>query len=398
MEVWIHFTEHMSPHIDGKGNDVLNIAKFFSNHRKNAQHVIISGKWNNNENNIEELDGILVIRDTWVYKINSLKIPLKFKIIITTMFISFLLFVRFLKSRDLLKLDNSTDVFVFGHHLWGGLTAAMASIICSRCKAYWVLYGTASAYGKIWDVLESITLKVIKSSFKKIFVLDNASKIVQKVLNTVSNDMTVVFPQAVSSNFLNVPKAKDIKRHKSTFSILVLSPHNPAKNLEQVLYAIYDCINSLGIPKHHLNCTFVGDGPLKDKLISLASELGISDVVKFVGRVPHFEVIKYLDGSDLLLATSKHNSNFERVVIEALSRKLPVLVTNTGRTAKYLFHLKTAIVVDNDPKKIARAIVWLMENPKFLKKIGANGYNLIKNKYTMQRRETIFVRSVLGGR
>src|SRR5690606_36765778 len=40
---------------------------------------------------------------------------------------------------------------------------------------------------------------------------------------------------------------------------------------------------------------FVGDGPVRGELETLATELGLGDITIFTGRVPHSEVARYLD-------------------------------------------------------------------------------------------------------
>lgn len=49
-----------------------------------------------------------------------------------------------------------------------------------------------------------------------------------------------------------------------------------------------------------IECLVIGDGPLKEELMRLAQQLGVSDCVRFLGLVPHEEVPYYICSCDLL--------------------------------------------------------------------------------------------------
>lgn len=78
----------------------------------------------------------------------------------------------------------------------------------------------------------------------------------------------------------------------------------------------------------------VGGGPEEAKLHALAKELGITDVVRFVGRVPHSEVRRYYDLVDLNVYPRRSMRITETVTplkpLEAMAQDRIVIASDVG--------------------------------------------------------------------
>jgi glycosyltransferase involved in cell wall biosynthesis len=68
------------------------------------------------------------------------------------------------------------------------------------------------------------------------------------------------------------------------------------EGLDDLLIA---CAALRGNTKQPFGLLFVGDGAVKADLEQLAAELGIADLCRFVGRVPHHDVERYLGIMDI---------------------------------------------------------------------------------------------------
>lgn len=71
----------------------------------------------------------------------------------------------------------------------------------------------------------------------------------------------------------------------------------------------------------------VGDGPARPQLEALAARSGVADAVTFHGLLSRDEVLEVFDRSDVLVYPTRSNEGFPKIVLEALSRGLPVVAT-----------------------------------------------------------------------
>lgn len=84
------------------------------------------------------------------------------------------------------------------------------------------------------------------------------------------------------------------------------------------------------LPPFHY--TLVGDGPHRSKLERLAAELGLADRVTFAGERPRAEALTFLEGADLFLLPSLHDSG-GWACVEAMWSGLPVVCLDIGGPA-----------------------------------------------------------------
>ena len=93
------------------------------------------------------------------------------------------------------------------------------------------------------------------------------------------------------------------------------------KRPEFILKSLADLIKSQKL----VHLLFVGDGPMLTRLQSLASSLGVSEKVHFVGFVDDPDL--WMSGSDILVLASKFEG-FPQVAIQAAAVGLPVIATD----------------------------------------------------------------------
>jgi glycosyltransferase involved in cell wall biosynthesis len=80
--------------------------------------------------------------------------------------------------------------------------------------------------------------------------------------------------------------------------------------------------------------TLVGEGQDREYFIEQAKEMGITERIHWIGKVPHGEVYSYLASFDALvlssLTTPGWKEQFGHVLIEAMSAGIPVIASNSG--------------------------------------------------------------------
>lgn len=149
-----------------------------------------------------------------------------------------------------------------------------------------------------------------------------------------------------------------------------------------------DVIKALKDLPENVHFIILGTGPDESMLRALAGECGVEDRVQFVGFVDHAEMPKYLKVSDIFIRPSL-SEGFGSSFVEAMAAELPVIATQEGGIADFLFDPErnpekpaTGRAVDaRDPKGIARAVKLFMEDKEAAQKIVSNAKELAFSKY-----------------
>jgi len=101
------------------------------------------------------------------------------------------------------------------------------------------------------------------------------------------------------------------------------------------------------------NLSFLGDGPDLARLTQRAEEMGIADRVRFHGRVPGAaSLLRAFD----VIALSSRTEGTPMVILEAMSRRVPIVATLVGGIPDTLSPAEALLVPPDDPSALASAI------------------------------------------
>lgn len=139
--------------------------------------------------------------------------------------------------------------------------------------------------------------------------------------------------------------------------LCIASLHDSIKNISLLLQTVKYVIQR--IPRVQLKVA--GEGPDKEKLISLTAQLGLREYVQFLGYVPN-EMLELLYSEAHLFVLLSRYETFSVVVAEALSHGRPVLVSDCGAPTEYLAATCGRVVPQEDAVAAAKAIVEIYEN------------------------------------
>lgn len=104
----------------------------------------------------------------------------------------------------------------------------------------------------------------------------------------------------------------------------------------------------------------IGEGFQRHELEGLARELGVSEYIEFIGRVPHTEVPKYLGNARLVVFPSEIPTGL--TLIEAAAMKRPIITTKNGWAKETLGDIPLYIPM-RDSDALSRAVIHLWRNP-----------------------------------
>ena len=117
-----------------------------------------------------------------------------------------------------------------------------------------------------------------------------------------------------------------------------------------------------------------GDGPARPSLESLAAELGVTDRVRFRGRLATDELGEMLRGAAVAVVPSRWYENQPLAVLEAFSCGLPVVGTALGGIPELIEPgVDGARVPPDDPDALAAAIRPFLDEPALAFTMGKAG-------------------------
>ena len=147
----------------------------------------------------------------------------------------------------------------------------------------------------------------------------------------------------------------------------------PEKNWETLLHAFA----KVYLEHPNLRLVLIGDGPAKESLQTLASELGIAEQVTFTRTIPFEEIPAYLKAADAFSFASVTETQ-GLVTIEAMAAGLPVVAVDGSGTRDIVEHGKQGYLVENDASALAKGLNQLLSDPGQMKRFSHNALKKAK--------------------
>ncbi|HEY4522929.1 MAG TPA: glycosyltransferase family 4 protein [Candidatus Paceibacterota bacterium] len=152
--------------------------------------------------------------------------------------------------------------------------------------------------------------------------------------------------------------------------------------------AVDDVIRALAELPPSVRFIVYGVGPDEVALKALARELGVEDRVRFMGQALHEDLPLALAACDIFIRPSR-SEGMGNSFIEAMAASIPVIATQEGGIADFLFDEKrnpgrepTGWAVDPDaPEQIARTVEDILAHPAEVARVTANARTLVREKY-----------------
>lgn len=201
------------------------------------------------------------------------------------------------------------------------------------------------------------------------------------VLEVIPNGVdTAHFSRQYPAEELSTLQRKFEKKEDDVF--LITTSRLVPKN------GIGDVIESLKFLPENYKFLILGSGPLEDELKLLTTNYELQTRVSFLGHINHMEMPKYLNISDIFVRPSL-SEGMGNSFVEAMSAGLPVVATQEGGIADFLFDPErnpnkpsTGLAVDpQNPEGIARQCRRLAEDQKLRADIIRNARELVFSHY-----------------
>lgn len=161
--------------------------------------------------------------------------------------------------------------------------------------------------------------------------------------------------------------------------ILSIARHTDVKGLD----ILVDAFSVVARRDPQLLLVQIGSGELTTKLKAQASDLGVRNRILFLGAQPHREVLRYLQGCELLVLSSRRARNgaeesFGLVLAEAAACGAPIVATRVGGIPEAVLEGETGLLVPADnSEKLAEAISTLCNCPDVSSEMGRRGREFV---------------------
>lgn len=222
-----------------------------------------------------------------------------------------------------------------------------------------------------------------KNFFKKlvnkantVIAISNAVKRV--VLDGISTKIYVIYNGVVSEGECDALKEKALLFNKSSnYTFTILGFLTPNKGQEQAIRALAHIKERYP----NIRLLIVGSGNYLKFLQKLCYELDVNTQVEFLGYISNpFDA--YLK-ADAVLMCSKYEA-MGRTTAEAMATARPVIGYNNGGTAEIIENGVTGILYYGGYESLAEAMVKFIENPKWARELGINGWKKARREYTIE--------------
>jgi len=228
---------------------------------------------------------------------------------------------------------------------------------------------------------------LVKHSIKKadLVLVDSFIQYKACVALGCNPDKIVVIPWLDSKEMEeNVKKAREEKDvFRKIFGwkpndIVVISTrwHEKIYNIETLIKSIPIVIQN--VP--NIRFLLLGKGSLTSKLIGMVREMGLDEVVRFIGTVPHDKIFYYLRNSDIYVSTSLSDGT-SASLLEAMITGLACVVSDIPGNREWIIDGVNGLLFPaKNHIKLAQKIIFLAKDNELRKKLGENAITTVRKR------------------
>jgi len=217
---------------------------------------------------------------------------------------------------------------------------------------------------------------VVVTKFLHKYVLNEgiSPEKVKILLNGISLENTII-----DNDRLKRFKSK-LTIEDSDFVILYLGYLYDFAGLKEIIEYYHSDVSS---GKLNLKFLIVGDGGIYNDLINYVKEIDAKWVF-LTGKVPFFEITEYIELANLCLMSFELNNVTKDItpvkIMEYMAMKKPVL-SNSLPSVVGEIGVNNGVIFVQNQKELIKKVGELIGEKESLKKIGLQGYDLIKKYY-----------------
>lgn len=131
-----------------------------------------------------------------------------------------------------------------------------------------------------------------------------------------------------------------------------------------------------------------GDGPMRPFWQAEAEKVGVSDRVRFLGRVSDDDLPRLYASADVfVLPANARAEAFGKVLMEAMATGLPCVTTEVGSGTSFIVQdgVTGFVVEKRSPQALAAAVNRLLAGPELRQRMGQAGQQRVLSEFTVEK-------------
>lgn len=184
------------------------------------------------------------------------------------------------------------------------------------------------------------------------------------------------------SEFLCIPNGVETSRFQPIerptnpkVKILFIGRLIPRKGFQRVVQALPKVRQLATVP---FEVEVVGTGAHRPALDAIAEQLGVSDLIKYVGLVPYDQLEKSYQYADIFVLTSL-SEGMPSVILEAMGAGLPIIASDVGGNNEIVHEGENGFLIKgNNVDEIAARLVRLINDTTLRQRMGEKSREFAK--------------------
>ena len=246
--------------------------------------------------------------------------------------------------------------------------------LCKKHNIPDIIHLHGSEFKKWYDEVDDKKKEEIKTLLREA----NAFVVLGEKWNQAIKGIEPSTNTVVVSNTVHIPE--ETVKWAEPFKILFLGVLIKRKGVHDLLKAVKLLKDDLGTKKFKV--IIAGTGTEEEKLKDQARELGIDNVVDFIGWTDGNRKTKLLRECQLLVLPS-YNEGLPVSILEAMSYGMPIIAADVGDIPSAITTEKNGYLINpGDYHDLSKKLESIIENPKLYIYLSNNSKKLAEMKYS----------------
>ena len=235
-------------------------------------------------------------------------------------------------------------------------------------------------YNKKLELLHKIYLPITKHIWKKAkAVVAVTASLKRTALQTNPHQSIDIIPNGIDTNIFSTAAIN--KDDNDSFRLITVSRLIKRKGIQFVLKALSEIhISKSSNSDNSITLSIIGEGNYENELKNMCRELGLSNIVTFLGFCPRNNIPSYFWQSDAFILLSLAEA-FGNVIAEAMACGLPIIGANQGGIPDLVGEDNGILVEPENISQIKSAILLIKNNKDLRIRMGKVNAEKIKRNY-----------------